>query len=1057
MIRNMQIRSKLIAVLVVPLVALTVLAAIGIGTNVARGVQADRVNDQTAFAVSLSTLVHELQRERDLSAGWVGSGREAGYGGVVAQRVAVNQALDTFRRDAANLDTGKGDSAFRQRVDTALKQFNEINDERQRVEDDPEFTVTRTLDVYSSMIGNLFAVELELGGQSNDRALIRNVAAFVALGRYKEASSQERGLVYAVASTGQFAPGEFQRFATSLGAQDTWRSQFDATASPEQRARLDALQSNPDVARVNGLRNFLRNALLTGNATSRVELDPKEWFLRTSARLDLLRGVEQTVADDVSAASRAAQSSASRQALLYTVILTLVLWFTVGLSLWMARSMVGPLRTLTRTANEVADQRLPGLVDKLQHTKDPRDLDVVPEPVPVTSGDEIGQVSAAFNSVHRVAIQVATEQAALRKSIGDMFLNLARRSQSLIDRQLELIDDLERTEADPDALENLFKLDHLATRMRRNAEDLIVLSGAEPARRWSQPVPLVEVVRAALAEVEDYNRVELLPIDDIGVAGQAVSDVVHLLAELIENATSFSPPGTKVQVAGQQVSNGYVLEIEDRGLGMSDEELVEANERLANPPMVDFALSRMLGLYVVARLAQRYNIKVQLRHSWYGGITALVLLPPTVAVRAAMPEALEAPRRGPAELVASTKPVEPAADESGEHLPIFEAARSDWFEDEVRGDHLPLRRHAAQQPNSRAAEPTGNGAGTLSGAGAPRTPGPAPDGGLGAGGPRPDGQGEPARPEPSPADAARTDAARAEAMRAEAMRIEAARIEAARAEAHRAEAARAEAARAEAHRAEATQAGAMRAAEAMRAEPAREGADQQPTQAGPVPSPTAERTPGPTARTDTDPTARTGTSRRDRAAARGRAGPLPTRTPGASGPPPGGAAPFVGAPRPGDGQPLGPGPAAPGRSGRRADRAGVGAADRPPTGQPAAAPGATQAQGPALAPDAPAPTTLQAASVQTTKAGLPRRVPRANLAPGMVAARAAAAAAPPAPAGSSEPSRSSHSPGRSPEEVRSMLSSYRSGLERGRMAAGEDADRGGDAHSSSRSDDDATQ
>ena len=181
--------------------------------------------------------------------------------------------------------------------------------------------------------------------------------------------------------------------------------------------------------------------------------------------------------------------------------------------------------------------------------------------------------------------------------------------------------------------------------MRRNAEDLIVLSGAEPARRWSQPVPLVDVVRAALAEVEDYNRVELLPIDDIGVAGQAVSDVVHLLAELIENATSFSPPGTKVQVAGQQVSNGYVLEIEDRGLGMSDDELVEANERLANPPMVDFALSRMLGLYVVARLAQRYNIKVQLRHSWYGGITALVLLPPTVAVRAPMPEAIEAPSR----------------------------------------------------------------------------------------------------------------------------------------------------------------------------------------------------------------------------------------------------------------------------------------------------------------------------------------------------------------------------------------------------------------------------
>ncbi|HEY8556462.1 MAG TPA: nitrate- and nitrite sensing domain-containing protein, partial [Actinomycetes bacterium] len=649
MIRNLQIRSKLIAVLVVPLVALTVLAAIGIGSNVSRGVQADRVNDQTSFAVSLSTLVHELQRERDLSAGWVGSGRDAGYGGVVAQRVAVNQALDTFRRDVRNLGSDNQGSAFRKRVGSAVAGLEQLDEQRDRIENNPDTTVPETLDYYSGVIGNLLAVNLEIASQTNDRDLIRNVGTFVSLARLKEATSLERGRLYAVASAGRFGPGDFRELAPIVGAQEAWRTQFEATATPEQRAFLDRTLQSPDIARVDDL----RNKVLTGDPSQPVQLDAKQWFTYMTAKLDLLRTVERRLADDVSAASRAAQSTASRQALLYTVILTLVLWFTVGLSLWMARSMVGPLRTLTRTANDVADERLPGLVDKLQHTKDPRDLDVVPEPVPVTSGDEIGQVSAAFNSVHSTAIQVATEQAALRRSVGDMFLNLARRSQSLIDRQLELIDDLERTEADPDALDNLFKLDHLATRMRRNAEDLIVLSGSEPARRWSQPVPLVEVVRAALAEVEDYNRVELLPIDDIGVAGQAVSDVVHLLAELIENATSFSPPGTKVQVAGQQVSNGYVLEIEDRGLGMTDQELVEANERLANPPMVDFALSRMLGLYVVARLAQRYNVKVQLRHSWYGGITALVLLPPTVAVRAAMPEALEAPRRGPAELVPS--------------------------------------------------------------------------------------------------------------------------------------------------------------------------------------------------------------------------------------------------------------------------------------------------------------------------------------------------------------------------------------------------------------------
>jgi HAMP domain-containing protein len=943
MIRNMQIRSKLIAILLTPLIALTVLAFLGIGGAIGRGVQADRVDQETTFAVNLSQLVHELQRERDLSAGWVASDR--GYGSVVAQRVAVNQALTDFRADAAGLEFEREDSPFREHVQLALGALDGLNDERLRIENG-ELSVANTIRFYSEVVDHLIRVDGEIASATEDRTLVRNVSTFVALARLKEAASIERGFVFAVTSAGAFRPGEFQRFAAMRGAQDTWRQQFEATATAEQAETLGKALQSGDSQRV----TQLREQLLAASPVGPVELDARSWYRYATARIDLLRGVEQELATDVSAASAAAQSSANRQALLYTIILTIVLWFTVGVALLMARVMVGPLRKLTRTANEVADQRLPGLVDRLQQSTDLRDLDVVPEPVPVNSGDEVGQVSAAFNSVHRVAIQVATEQAALRKSIGDMFLNLARRSQSLIDRQLELIDDLERTEADPDALENLFKLDHLATRMRRNAEDLIVLSGAEPARRWTQPVPLVDVVRAALAEIEDYNRVELLPIDDVGVAGQAVADVVHLLAELIENATSFSPPGTKVQVAGQQVSNGYVLEIEDRGLGMNDEELVEANERLANPPVVDFALSRMLGLYVVARLAQRYRIKVQLRHSWYGGITALVLLPPNVVVRTVL-ESLEAgPRRGRAELVPSTQPVEPPATPSGDHLPIFEAARSDWFESGSGGDHLPLRRHAAQQPSGRTAEPAGNGAGAgnLASAGGGRvvTPGQGLDGPPAAApGAAPAG---PASPPPwtDPAPPAPAVPPVAEPGRGQDA------PEPIRAEADHATAASGEPPRMEA------------AAPSMGKPPA--------------------------------------------------AGPLPTRTPGASVP-----------------------PTAPPPSRRAPHERGGGQPPPAPVDMPMPAP------------------SLQTTSVQTTKAGLPRRVPRANLAPGMVAARTAAAVR---PADTTGPQGETSSPSRSPEEVRSMLSSYRSGLERGRMmAAGEDAVTGSDAPSSARSDDDATQ
>jgi hypothetical protein len=176
--------------------------------------------------------------------------------------------------------------------------------------------------------------------------------------------------------------------------------------------------------------------------------------------------------------------------------------------------------------------------------------------------------------------------------------------------------------------------------MRRNAEDLIVLSGAEPARRWTQPVPLPDVVRAAVGEVEDYRRVELLAIPEIGVAGHVVADVVHLLAELIENAASFSPPNTPVHVGGSDAASGHVLEIEDRGIGMSDEELLRANERITHPPAVNFAPSPLLGLQVVGMLGQRHGIKVQLRHSWYGGVTALVLLPGTITGEFQGPEPL---------------------------------------------------------------------------------------------------------------------------------------------------------------------------------------------------------------------------------------------------------------------------------------------------------------------------------------------------------------------------------------------------------------------------------
>jgi PAS domain S-box-containing protein len=286
--------------------------------------------------------------------------------------------------------------------------------------------------------------------------------------------------------------------------------------------------------------------------------------------------------------------------------------------------------------------------------------------------------------VHGLVLNIrdVTEQAALRKSIGDLFHNLARRSQGLVDRQLELIDELERGEVDPDRLEELFRMDHLATRMRRNAENLIVLSGVEQRRRWSEPVPLRDVVEAAVAEVEEYSRVQVAGIHDLTLPGQAASDVAHLLAELVENATSFSPPTTRVEVSGDPVGNGYVLEIEDHGIGMSDAELVEANKRLAAPLAADIAVSRMMGFHVVGRLAARHGIAVQLRHSWFGGVAALVLLPAVLLASAGEHPAMAAPV--PAGGVVSPDP-----------LLLAEITGSGW----QQRAYLPLSRHAAPAPH----------------------------------------------------------------------------------------------------------------------------------------------------------------------------------------------------------------------------------------------------------------------------------------------------------------------------------------------------------------------
>ncbi|MCX5197329.1 ATP-binding protein [Streptomyces sp. NBC_00249] len=331
------------------------------------------------------------------------------------------------------------------------------------------------------------------------------------------------------------------------------------------------------------------------------------------------------------------------------------------ISVRIGRALVVELVSLRNTALEIAHRKLPHAMDLLRAGR-AVDIDVDAEaPAGPAAEDEITQVGEALSTVHRAALSAAVERAELASGVSGVFVNLARRSQVLVHKQLNLLDSMERRADDPGELGDLFRLDHLTTRMRRHAESLIILSGASPGRAWRMPVPLTNVVRAAVSEIEDYQRIEVRQLAEAAVVGTAVADLTHLLAELIENAAQFSPPHTKVRVSGEPVGAGYVLEVEDRGLGMGREALAEANRRIEHSEDLDLFDSDRLGLFVVSRLASRHGVQVHLRTSPYGGTTAVVLLP-----NALLQAAIEAP---PAATPAARPQRDPAAARDRDPVP----------------------------------------------------------------------------------------------------------------------------------------------------------------------------------------------------------------------------------------------------------------------------------------------------------------------------------------------------------------------------------------------------
>ncbi|MDX2541876.1 nitrate- and nitrite sensing domain-containing protein [Streptomyces sp. WI04-05B] len=636
-LRNWRISTRLVSLLALPVVAATSLGALRISDNMDDIQQLDNMRLLTDITKQATELSAALQEERDQSAGPLAHGQSANDYSVKGVRDKTDRALANFLDGSEEIDSASRSGnleGVRESLVGLVAQLTDISEIRSNAYEDKQNS-TQTVESYHRLVTQLLELSQDMAEATSNPEMITRTRALAAFSSAKEYASVQRAVIAAALpednkSAGRLSENDRLYAESALSSQD---SDLDSFISIYGNGAEDLLKPIDDGSPTITAADLYAKRVLTSKdgLQTQQRRSYKDWVDADSSKIQQMKTIEITLLSEMEQKARELRNEAEREAIISGALILLVLGVSLVGAFVVARSMIRSLRRLQDTATKVAQDRLPELVKQLSES-DPQDVDTSVESVGVHSRDEIGQVAAAFDDVHREAVRLAAEQALLRGNVNAMFTNLSRRSQGLIQRQLSLISELESREADPDQLSSLFKLDHLATRMRRNGENLLVLAGEEPGRRWTRPVPLVDVLRAAASEVEQYERIELSSVPTTEVAGRVVNDLVHLLAELLENATSFSSPQTKVKVTGHALPDGRVLiEIHDTGIGLSPEDLAAINERLAAPPTVDVSVSRRMGLFVVGRLSQRHGIRIQLRPSDSGGTTALVMLPVDVA------------------------------------------------------------------------------------------------------------------------------------------------------------------------------------------------------------------------------------------------------------------------------------------------------------------------------------------------------------------------------------------------------------------------------------------
>ncbi|OKI32603.1 sensor with HAMP domain protein [Saccharothrix sp. CB00851] len=699
-LRNWRLRSKLAVVLLVPALSTLTLAGLRLNTQLDDVELFGQVQRELQLSAQVAAVSDALQLERDAAVWFVAGGREENGGEFQTRSSKVDAEVGRLR-DVAASTTGV-DDAVREAFQKSLQSLDGLSALRNTVSTTkyPDISVHSA---YGQVLAALAQVHRATASSLSNETITPLAGANLALYSAKEQLTQQNSILLSTAKRGEFAPGQANALRAAQSRLDAALTDFAVTASQENRQLLSDTVSGTSVDARNSL---VQLALVQQAEAGEVSISDGDVLAVGEQTAALLREVSQDIERQADRAAieltEAARASAWRDAALVAVALVIAF----ALMAFVARSMLTPLRVLRRTALDVARNRLPDAIKRIRTHRDPaRAAEEALVPVPINTTEEVGQVARAFDAVQREAVRLAVEQVALRANVNDMFINLSRRSQALVERQITVIDRLEQDEQDPDQLASLFELDHLATQMRRNSENLLVLSGTTVNRRVTRPVPISEVLGAAVSEVEKYARIQIAPAPELRVQGRVVNDLAHLIAELLDNATAFSKPTTKVTVRAIETRRGEVsIRIHDRGVGMQEQDVVEANTKLADPPEVDVSVAREMGLYVVGQLAKRHNIRVTLNNNddIEGGVTAQVVLPVDLLHRG--PEPLP-PRPVPAAL--PQRQAAPQLEDSG--VGVL-AGVPKWTPEIAPGGYAPLELPATTGPqvvHTHEAEPGG--------------------------------------------------------------------------------------------------------------------------------------------------------------------------------------------------------------------------------------------------------------------------------------------------------------------------------------------------------------